>query len=104
MLLDRDGVLNSRVIDAEHGTMDRPLHSSRMEVYPWVPRALLQLQAQGYGLAIATNPPAAANGKTTHERFVQTHERVLNMAQNEGAQILSSHLCFHRSKGYRASV
>jgi histidinol phosphatase-like enzyme len=65
VILDRDGVLNAMVVDAEHGTIDSPLHPSQVEVFPWVPRALARLAGLGFGLAIASNQPAAAKGKTT---------------------------------------
>ena len=96
--MDRDGVLNAMVVDAEHGTIDSPLHPSQVEVYPWVPRALVRLEGMGFGLAIASNQPAAAKGKTTLEQLRGVHARVLERAQSDGARILSSHLCFHRQE------
>ena len=96
--MDRDGVLNAMVVDAEHGTIDSPLHPSQVEVFPWVPRALVRLEGLGFGLAIASNQPAAAKGKTTLEQLRAVHARVLELAQSDGARILSSHLCFHRQE------
>jgi D-glycero-D-manno-heptose 1,7-bisphosphate phosphatase len=61
-----------------------------------VPRALTLLNSRHFGLAIATNQPAAAKGKTTRQNLEQVHEAVLNAAQSTGAKILSSHICFHR--------
>lgn len=98
ILLDRDGVLNSMVIHPDHGTVDSPLHPSQVNVFPWVPKALRVLQEQGYGLAIVTNQPAAAKGKTTRTNLELVHHRVLELIQSEGARILSSHICFHRQE------
>jgi D-glycero-D-manno-heptose 1,7-bisphosphate phosphatase len=95
LILDRDGVLNALVVDPEQGTIDSPLHPAEVEVFPWVPRALARLAERGYGLAIASNQPAAAKGKTTRQRLAEVHARVLELAQSEGAVILSSHFCFH---------
>jgi D-glycero-D-manno-heptose 1,7-bisphosphate phosphatase len=83
------------VVDTEHGTIDSPLHPAQVDVFPWVPRALVRLQGLGFGLAIASNQPAAAKGKTTLEQLRAVHARVLDLAQADGARILSSHLCFH---------
>lgn len=96
ILLDRDGVLNSVVIDPEHGTIDSPLHPSQVSVFPWVPEALALLQAKNYGLAICTNQPAFAKGKTTRQNLEAVHQKVVLLAEQQGAKILSSHICFHK--------
>jgi D-glycero-D-manno-heptose 1,7-bisphosphate phosphatase len=98
ILLDRDGVLNRLVIDAEHGTIDSPLHPDQVEVHEGVAEALARLTAAGHGLAVVTNQPAAAKGKTTRRNLEQTHARVLERACRKGGQILSSHVCFHRAE------
>ena len=86
------------VIDAEHGTIDSPLHPSQVQVYPWVPRALALMNSRHFGLAIATNQPAAAKGKTTRSNLEQVHQAVVQAAEQEGGKILSSHICFHRNE------
>jgi len=98
VLLDRDGVLNAVCVDAEQGTVDSPLHPSQVEVFPWVPEALARLGALGYTLAVVTNQPAAAKGKTTRQNLEHTHARVLELATARGAMIASSQICFHRSE------
>lgn len=98
ILLDRDGVLNRVVVDPEHGTIDSPLHPDQVDVFPWVPTALLRLQRRGFALAIVTNQPGASKGKTTRENLERVHERVLAEAQRAGARIASSHFCFHRAE------
>ncbi len=96
ILLDRDGVLNRLVIDAEHGTIDSPLHPSQVEIIPGVPEALARLTAAGFGLAIVTNQPAAAKRKTSLANLQAVHEAVLAGATQAGGTVLSSHICWHR--------
>ena len=98
IVLDRDGVLNDIVVDSEQGTIDSPLHPSQVRVFPWVPKALARLTEAGFTVAIATNQPSAAKRKTTQENLLAVHEEILKVAQSEGGQISSSHLCFHRSE------
>ncbi len=100
VILDRDGVLNAVVIDAEHGTIDSPLNPDQIEVFPWVPRALARLTQKGYDLHIATNQPAAAKGKTTLNLLQKTHDKIVALAGSEGALISSSQICFHRSEDH----
>jgi D-glycero-D-manno-heptose 1,7-bisphosphate phosphatase len=98
ILLDRDGVLDKLVVDPDHGTIDSPLHPDQVEVYPWVPYALDVLCKKGYGLAIVTNQPAAAKGKTTRENLEKVHAKVVAAAESRGAKILTSHICYHRAE------
>jgi histidinol-phosphate phosphatase family protein len=98
IILDRDGVLNEVVIDAEHGRIDSPLHPDQVQLVAGVPEALRRLCEAGFQLAIATNQPAAAKGKTTRANLESAHRRVLELAQAAGAQIASSHLCFHTAQ------
>ena len=74
------------------------LNPDQVVVFPWVARALLRLNLAGYGLAIVTNQPSAAKKKTSLDLLNATHSRVLSEIQSEGAVILSSHICFHRSE------
>jgi len=96
IILDRDGVLNRVVVDAEHGTIDSPLNPDQVELIAGVPEALKRLHDAGFTLAVATNQPAWAKGKTTEKLLRATHERVLQLAQAHGASIASSHICFHQ--------
>jgi D-glycero-D-manno-heptose 1,7-bisphosphate phosphatase len=98
ILLDRDGVLNRLVVDAEHGTIDSPLHPDQVEVLPGVPEALARLTDAGFGLAVVTNQPAAAKKKTTWRNLEAVHAAVLARATGAGGRVLGSHVCFHRAE------
>ncbi|MBP6217217.1 MAG: HAD-IIIA family hydrolase [Oligoflexales bacterium] len=100
ILLDRDGVLNRLVIDKEHGTVDSPLHPSQVELYPDIAKTLLRLNTMSFALCIVSNQPAAAKGKTTLDNLKQVHNLIVQKAQEAGAIILSSHLCFHRAEDH----
>ena len=98
ILLDRDGVLNRLVIDADQGTVDSPLHPSQVEVFPYVADVLARLTRAGYDLAIVTNQPAWAKGKTTRRNLEAVHAAVLAAVSARGGTIVSSHLCLHRAE------
>jgi D-glycero-D-manno-heptose 1,7-bisphosphate phosphatase len=98
ILLDRDGVLNRLVIDPEHGTVDSPLAPGQVELLPGVAEALARLTEAGHPLAVVTNQPAAAKGKTTRRNLEAAHEAVLAAACRLGGRIASSHVCYHRSE------
>lgn len=98
ILLDRDGVLNRLVVDPEHGTIDSPLHVSQVSEIPGVPKAIRTITDLGYTIAVVTNQPAAAKGKTTKTNLEDVHQKVIELAQSEGGIIQSSHICFHRQE------
>lgn len=98
ILLDRDGVLNRLVIDPEHGTIDSPLHPAQVRLLDGVADALARLTRAGFGLAVVTNQPAWAKGKTTRRNLEDVHEAVLAAATAAGGRVLSSHVCFHRAE------
>jgi D-glycero-D-manno-heptose 1,7-bisphosphate phosphatase len=91
-------VLNAMVVDAEHGTVDSPLYPAQVAILPGVPEALARLTQAGYGLAIVSNQPSAAKGKTTRQNLDQVLSRVIDLAQSAGGIILSTHICYHRGE------
>lgn len=98
ILLDRDGTLNAMVVDAEHGTINSPMHAGEVRMLPGVPVALAELNRMGYGLVIITNQPASAKGLTTRKNLEEAHALVVRNCESAGATILSSHICFHRAE------
>lgn len=98
IILDRDGVLNETVPNPRESRPDSPLSEAEVVVFPWVPELLRRLTDAGYELAIASNQPAFAKGKTSLENLRRVHERVLADVQRDGAVIASSHLCLHRAE------
>lgn len=98
IILDRDGVLNKIVVDAELGTIDSPLNPSQVSIFSWVPKALQELSNMGYSLSIATNQPSYAKGKTTLENLKNVHTKIVSLCESSGAKITRSHICWHRSE------
>lgn len=98
ILLDRDGVLNAMCVDAEHGTVDSPLHPSQVSIAEGAPEAARRLTEGGFALAICTNQPAAAKGKTTRENLDAVHRVVVDALTAAGALVASSQICFHRAE------
>ena len=98
IVLDRDGVLNQTVPNPAEPRPDSPLRAAEVTVFPWVPEALRRLCAAGFGLAVASNQPAAAKGKATRAALEEVHRLIIAGAESAGAVILSSHVCYHRAE------
>ena len=98
ILLDRDGVLNALCDNPAEPRPDSPLRTEQVAVFPWVPGVLRDLTRAGFGLAIASNQPAAAKGKTTRAELQAVPAAVLLEATGAGGLILSSHICYPRAQ------
>lgn len=98
IVLDRDGVLNRTVFHSATEPRDSPLTPADVVIERGVPEALKALEDAGYALAVASNQPSAAKGKTTHASLVATHEAVLAGSRAAGARIAGSYVCFHRAE------
>jgi len=98
ILLDRDGVLNALIDNPAEPRPDSPLNTAQVAVFAWVPELLRDLTRAGFGLAIASNQPAAAKGKTTRAELQAVHAAVVLEATSAGGVILSSHICYHRAE------
>jgi D-glycero-D-manno-heptose 1,7-bisphosphate phosphatase len=106
IVLDRDGVLNALVDHSsrkagEHPAEprpDSPLRATEVMVFGWVPEVLRDLTQAGFGIAIASNQPAWAKGKTTRAELQAVHAAVVLQATSAGGVILSSHICYHRAE------
>ena len=98
IVLDRDGVLNALVPNPAEPRPDSPLRAGEVVVFGWVPQVLRDLTRAGFGIAIASNQPAAAKGKTTRAELQAVHAAVVLEATSAGGVILSSHICYHRAE------
>jgi histidinol-phosphate phosphatase family protein len=98
ILLDRDGVLNRMVVHPEHGTVDSPLRADEVELIPEAVAAAVELVNAGWNLAICTNQPAAAKGKTTRAHLEEAHAVVVAALAAAGAPVAGSYICWHRAE------
>jgi D-glycero-D-manno-heptose 1,7-bisphosphate phosphatase len=98
IVLDRDGVLNALVPNPAEPRPDSPLRTLEVVVFDWVADVLRDLTDAGFGLAIASNQPAWAKGKTTRAELQAVHAAVVLEATSRGGVILSSHICYHRAE------
>jgi D-glycero-D-manno-heptose 1,7-bisphosphate phosphatase len=98
ILLDRDGVLNALCDNPAEPRPDSPLSTEQVAVFAWVPTVLRDLTRAGFGLAIASNQPASAKGKTTRAELQAVHAAIVLEATAAGGVILSSHICYHRAE------
>jgi histidinol-phosphate phosphatase family protein len=90
ILLDRDGVINRRIVDGYVTSWDR---------FVFLPRALdgLRLLADhGYAALIVSNQAAAGKGLMNPAELDAITHRFLGEVQKEGGRIEGVYYCLHR--------
>lgn len=65
VFMDRDGVINRMVYDAEHGTLDSPAHPDQFELLSGAAEAIRALNDLGLPVVVVSNQPGVAKGKMT---------------------------------------
>lgn len=99
VFLDRDGVLNEAVPDAESGLAESPLDPEEVRLLPGAAAAARTLVAEGYSLVCVSNQPAAAKGKITVQELLAVHERVVALLAAEEVRFDAWRLCPHHPDG-----
>ena len=95
VLLDRDGVINRMVYDAEHGTVDSPANPEQFELLPGAAAAVHTLNQSGLPVVVVSNQPGVAKGKMT----LALQEAITSKMHAElaavGAHVDAVYYCLH---------
>lgn len=92
VLLDRDGVINPYVYNAEFGTVDSPSNPDEFQFNPGVPEAIDALHSMGFLIIVVSNQPGIAKGKFTPELLAATTKKML---EGCGGKIHEVFYCLH---------
>lgn len=95
VLLDRDGVINRMVYDAEHGTVDSPANPDQFELLPGAAAAVRTLNRAGLPVAIVSNQPGVAKGKMTLALQAAITSKMHAELAAAGAHLDGVYYCLH---------
>jgi D-glycero-D-manno-heptose 1,7-bisphosphate phosphatase len=95
VFLDRDGVINEIVYFPEMGLPDSPLNPRQFKLLPGVAEAIRIFNSLGLKVIVASNQPAIAKGKMTHELFEQIRTKMRTALEKKGASIDGEYYCLH---------
>lgn len=95
VFLDRDGVINEMVYDADHGIVDSPRRPEEFVLLPGVGEAIRTVSQLGYLVVIASNQPGVAKGKTTVELLERITQKMKDLLAREGALLDGVYYCLH---------
>lgn len=99
VFLDRDGVINAMVYNAEFGLVDSPANPREFRLLPDVPDAIRLINQLGYLAVVISNQPGIAKGKFTPALLeAMTHQMRSDLAAQE-ARLDAIYYCFHHPEG-----
>ena len=99
IFLDRDGVINSNVLDPATGEYGAPLTADGFQVAPRAIEGLLALQRVGYPLFLISNQPNYAKGKTTLKELAAIHRMLQEELVSAGIPFTEFYYCYHHPHG-----
>ena len=99
ILLDRDGVLNQLVVDAASGRPESPYVASDVRLQPEAAAGIRALRRLDVPLAVVSNQPAAAKGRTTLDRLREVHDEVERQLCEAGVSVDAYRYCYHHADG-----
>lgn len=89
LFLDRDGVLNRRIVD---GYVRGP---DELEILPGVPEALARLTRAGWRAVVVTNQRGIALGLMSREDVAQVHGVLSDRVAEAGGRLEEFYVCPH---------
>jgi D-glycero-D-manno-heptose 1,7-bisphosphate phosphatase len=98
VFLDRDGVINSNVLDPTTGEYGAPLTADRFQLAPGALDALTALH-QAFPLFLISNQPNYAKGKSTLEELAAIHRKMEQELDAAGIAFRACYYCYHHPQG-----
>ena len=95
VFLDRDGVINAMVYQAEFGLIDSPANPDEFELLPGVGEAVKTINQLGFLAIVISNQPGMAKGKFTEELLEATKLKMHQELAAYGAHLDAVYYCVH---------
>jgi D-glycero-D-manno-heptose 1,7-bisphosphate phosphatase len=99
VFLDRDGVLDALVFNAERNEYEPPHSPEELTIFPGVISSLKRLQAEGYILFLISNQPDYALGKAKLSALKLVHSEFSKLMEREGVHFKRYYYCYHHPNG-----
>lgn len=99
IFLDRDGVINSLVLNPKTNEYEAPANQNDFKLFPYVIEALKELQSLDYKLFLISNQPDYAKGKTTLENLCLVHNKLDSILKENNIIFTEYYYCYHHPEG-----
>lgn len=105
VFLDRDGVINKMVYNAEFGTVDSPATVEQFNLLNGVGKAILEFNKLGFLVVIVSNQPGIAKGKFKDKHLKSIETKMLEEIKKDGGKVDAIYYCLHhpesKIEGYK---
>src|SRR5713101_2382761 len=102
VFLDRDGVINSYVYNAEFGTVDSPANPQEFTLLPGVAEAIAQFNQMGLLVIVVSNQPGIAKGRFSSALLQAMTRKMEDAVRAGGGKIDGIYYCLHHPKAVLA--
>jgi D,D-heptose 1,7-bisphosphate phosphatase len=104
VFLDRDGVINATVWNADEGILDTPYELNQFTLLPGVAQAIERCHDMGYLVVVVSNQPGVAKGKCT-PGFLEDVKALMNARlAAENATLDGVYYCIHHPEAKVADL
>src|ERR1051326_8026142 len=94
-LLDRDGVINPYVYNADHGTVDSPISPEEFTLAAGAGEAVAELNRLGLAVVVVSNQPGIAKGKFSPALLQQITAKMHAAVAEAGGKLDAVYYCLH---------
>jgi D-glycero-D-manno-heptose 1,7-bisphosphate phosphatase len=95
IFLDRDGVMNPYVYNAEFGTVDSPNSPDEFTLIPGAGEAVTEFNRLGFVVVVVSNQPGIAKGKFTPALLEQVDAKMRAGIAAWGGKLDAVYYCLH---------
>jgi D,D-heptose 1,7-bisphosphate phosphatase len=95
IFLDRDGVINPYVYNAEFGTVDSPNSPDEFTLAPGAGEAIAEFNRLGFLVVVVSNQPGIAKGKFTPAVLEQVDAKMRAGIAVRGGKLDAVYYCLH---------
>ena len=95
IFLDRDGVINPYVYNAEFGTVDSPSSADEFTLAPGAGEAVAEFNRLGLLVVVVSNQPGIAKGKFTPALLEQVNAKMHAGIAARGGRLDAVYYCLH---------
>ena len=99
VFLDRDGVLDDLVYDAEEGRSSSPVSAKELRVFPFVASSVKKLKEMGFLVIVISNQPGVAKKQFTGAELERMNAKIRKELASEGTSLDGEYYCLHHPDG-----
>ena len=95
VFLDRDGVINRMVYDAEFGLVDSPANPEQLVVFEGASEAIAAFNNLGFCVIVVSNQPGIAKGKFSAALLEAMTDKMVTSLRAAGGSVDDIYYCLH---------